>query len=360
MKIAFVTTNLAGGGAEKALLNLARLLAGRGHSTRVVLLEALIEHAIPPGVAVDCLAPAAARARHGWLGKRLAAWRLKRHLAARGPWDLVVSTLPYADEVLALADVPRVWFRIANTLSAEVRALTAGNPARGARRLRRYRRLYAGRNLIAVSGGVGRDLREQIGVGDATIRVIGNPFDFAAIRAAAGAESERPLTPYLLHVGRFMPQKRHDLLLDAYALACADGLDLPLVLLTADSPALAALIAARGLSDRVRIAGFRTNPYPWIAGAELLVLCSDREGMPNVLIEALICGTRVVSTDCPSGPAEVMQGKLADFLVPCGDAPALAAAMRRALAAAPVAADLERFAAATVAAAYEALATEHH
>jgi glycosyltransferase involved in cell wall biosynthesis len=57
-----------------------------------------------------------------------------------------------------------------------------------------------------------------------------------------------------------------------------------------------------------------------MAGAELLVLCSDHEGLPNVLIEALACGTRVVSTDCPSGPREILRGELARGLVACNDA----------------------------------------
>jgi glycosyltransferase involved in cell wall biosynthesis len=70
-----------------------------------------------------------------------------------------------------------------------------------------------------------------------------------------------------------------------------------------------------------------------MAGADLLVLCSDHEGLPNVLIEALACGTRVVSTDCPSGPSEILGGEFAQWLVPCNDADALATVMRAALAA---------------------------
>jgi glycosyltransferase involved in cell wall biosynthesis len=77
---------------------------------------------------------------------------------------------------------------------------------------------------------------------------------------------------------------------------------------------------------------FRQNPYPWIAGARLLVLSSDYEGFPMVLIEALACGTPVVSTDCPHGPGEILTGELARWLVPVGDSRALAERITAALA----------------------------
>ncbi len=239
-----------------------------------------------------------------------------------------MSTLPFADEVAALARAPRHVCRIANTLSAEIARLPASKTTR---RLERYRSLYGARPLVAVSQGVAEDLAGNMGIDAQRIRTIANPFDFAAIRALAAEPCPlRPTEPYVLHVGRFAAQKRHDLLLDAFARL--DGSH-RLLLLTPPDARLAALIARNGLERRVTIADFQANPYPWMAGAELLVLCSDHEGLPNVLIEALACGTRVVSTDCPSGPREILAGELARGLVPCGDAAALAAAMRSALAA---------------------------
>ena len=312
MKAAFVTTNLRGGGAEKALLGIAGGLAARGHAVHVILLECLLDHAPPPRVMLHSLTASGEEAMKGWIGKRAAAWRLRRlfrRLAADEPFDLMVSTLPYCDEVVTLAGLAPAWFRIANTLSAEIELLGRNSRDKAQRRLRRYQRLYDGSNLLAVSDGVARDLRETLGCARANVVRIYNAIDAAAIRVlAAEPEPAVPREPYLVHVGRFVPQKRHDLLLDALR---RSQLPHRLVLLANPAPALERLIAESGLAGRVTVAGFQRNPFPWIAGAELLVLCSDHEGMPNVLVEALACGTRVASTDCPSGPRELLQGDLA-------------------------------------------------
>ena len=355
MNVALVTTNLRGGGAEKSMLRLAAALAGRGHRVRLILLEHLVDHEVPAGIELHALTSPDKTIGKGFPGRVLAAARLRtlyRRLGL-GADCLTVSTLPFADRVVAAARLPNVWFRIANTLSAEIERLA---PRKRSRRLARYQRLYEGRNLVAVSDGVAEDLRRALGLKRARIVRIYGGFDLDELRRAARLpEPDLPQAPFVLHAGRFMPQKRHDLLLDAWVAAKLPQL---LVLLTQPSRELDALIAARSLGDRVLVAGFRPNPYPWMRAAELLVLSSDREGMPNVLIEALACGTRVVSTDCPSGPREVLRGELSRWLVPCGDAQALAQAMRAALAAprpGPDAVPAE-FSAAHMASAYEALA----
>jgi glycosyltransferase involved in cell wall biosynthesis len=349
MNFAFVLTNLAGGGAEKAILKLSQALADRGHKAEVVLLEERIDHTVPASVSVHALGK---RLSRGWLGKRLLARRLRQYLASR--YDLLVSTLPFADEVAMLADLPRHWCRIANTLGAEIDKLAAVSPAKARRRSARYRRLYSARPLIAVSQGVARNLEERLGL-QSRIEVIPNPFDFEAIRRAATADFHA-VRRYVIHVGRFSPQKRHDLLLDAWARIDTDR---ELVLLTEPDPRLEAMIAARGLAGRVRIAGFQSDPHPWIAYADLLVLCSDHEGLPNVLIEALACGTPAVSTDCPSGPREILAA-FPECLVPTGDASALAGAIAAALHAPPdpARADLSAYSIDAVAAAYERLARD--
>ena len=360
MRIGFIVTNLAGGGAEKALLNIAAALASRGHRSDVILLENIVSHAVPPGIGLRVSTAAGRAISKGWLGKRLAARRLAQlHtlLAREQPFDLLVSALPFGNEVARRAHLPRHWCRIDNTLSAEIARLDATHPSKAARRLARYRHLYDGRPLIAVSQGVCEDLRNKLKLARARIEVIPNPFDPDVLQLQAAKPAALPQKPYVIHVGRFSGQKRHDVLLDAFA-----GLDVRfrLVLLADPAPALASMIAARGLKARVLVPGFQTNPYPWIAAADLLVLSSDHEGLPSVIIEALMLGIPVVSTDCPSGPREIFGESLPECLVPVGNAPALCAAMQRALAHPPDVSrvDLARYTPPQVAAAYEQLARE--
>ena len=359
MKFAFVISNLRSGGAEKAVAKIGEGLARRGHQVHLILLEHQVEHALPVGVQLSALTAPGHALSKGWLGMRWAAWRLRRlacTLEEKGAFDLVVSTLPFADEVTGIARLPRHWCRIANTLSAEINRLARRSPAKAARRLARYRRIYGQRPLIAVSDGVVDDLRGPLGLGDHPIQRIYNPFDFAAIRALSSQPAPgRPENGYVIHVGRFTPQKRHDLLLAAWSLLNTDR---TLVLLTLPHPDLEAMITASGLHGRVLMAGFQPNPYPWMAGAALLVLCSDHEGMPNVLIEALACGTPVVATDVPSGPSEILMQTLPQCLVVHDDATALAQAMARVLSSPPDCSriDLSAFAADSALVAYEQLA----
>ncbi len=354
MNVVFVLTNLGGGGAEKAVLKTGLALAARGHAVHLVVFEDRADYTLPDGVTLHIVTPDGKPASRGWIGKRLLARRLAAVVGGIAP-DLVVSTLPFADEVTALARLPNHWCRIANTLSAEIDRLAARSPSKAARRRSRYRSLYGSRPLIAVSAGVANDLRLQLQLAT-RIETIPNPFDAEVIRrAAAEAAPVLPGRPYVLHVGRFAAQKRHDLLLDAWR-----EIDVPhmLVLLTQPDTRLDAMIRERGLAERVMVAGFQANPYPWMVGADLLVLCSDHEGLPNVLIEALLCGTPVVSTDCPSGPREILGEALPGALVPCGDVTALKTAIARSLTSPPdlAALDLARYGADRTAIAYERLA----
>lgn len=316
MKIALVITNLQGGGAEKAFLNIAQLLLERSHQVRIITFESRCDYVLPKNLNNYSLNKSSIS--KGWWGRLKLVYRLKKYLLSFNP-DLIVSTLPFADEITHRIHFKNHWCRIANTLSIEIEKLRQISPMKAERRFKRYQNIYNQHALVAVSHGVAQDLRDYFEINSA-IQVIANPFDFKKIKMLAS----EPLAfnkSYVLHIGRFASQKRHDILLDAWQL-----LNVPyqLVLLAQPEPKLEHMIEKRGLRGKVVIAGFQSNPYPWMKNAALVVLSSDHEGLPNVLIESLICGTSIVSTNCPSGPNEVLGEVGKRCLTPVGDVKALA------------------------------------
>ena len=299
-------------------MNIGHGLEARGHEIHLILLGAKFHY---QSKLTTHMATKKPTDKSFW-GKRKTARALRKlyiKLSMERDFDLVVSTLPYADEIVHMAKIPNVWYRIANTLSEKVERDRKKGALKARRLLKRYQTLYSNRNLIAISHGVKSDITDRLEICPNKIEVIYNSYPFELIRQAG----ESPLAfegPYIIHVGRFNSQKRHDLLFEAFS-----SVPLPhkLVLLTHKTEALERLINKYGLSERVYVAGFQENPYPWMKGADLLVLCSDYEGLGNVLVESLILGTKVVSTDCPSGPKEIIGSLANDCLVPTRDVAAL-------------------------------------
>lgn len=185
--------------------------------------------------------------------------------------------------------------------------------------------------VIAVSRGVREDWARTFRTGR-KIDVIANPLDTDLTREQA---REACRIPYLagctnvLYVGRLARQKNLPCLLEAFRIAAAEeaGLHLTLVGDGEERPLLERLVHDKGLESRVVFTGHEPNPYPYIAGADLLALSSDHEGLPTVLLEAMCLGVKSVSTDCPWGPAEILEGGRLGTLVPMNDPPALARGM---------------------------------
>lgn len=185
--------------------------------------------------------------------------------------------------------------------------------------------------------GVARDAAAVLDLDPARIAVVANPVDAERIAELAGVRPahawlESGAPPVLLSVGKLQPQKDHATLLRAFALLRAQR-PVRLVIL-GDGPLpgrLERLARELGIADEVAFSGFVVDPFGWMAQAAAVVSSSRFEGLSNVLIEALAAGATIVATDCPHGPAEVLDHGACGRLVPVGDAAALAAAMAAAL-----------------------------
>ena len=350
-----------GGGAEKVALTLRRALESRGHDAHVIVLDSTSHYDASAERQLHFLKTPAKRAGGGraYAAQATELRELLGALEAQDglPFDLVIANLIHSQHVVARAGLTNDWYCVHASIGATLRQTLRRNPLQYWRQ-RRQQRVLNGRRVITVSQGLERELQESRWLKPASVRTIYNPFEFDALRRLATAPGEPlPEEPYLLHVGRAANQKRIDVLLDALRLA---GGTLPLVMLTNHPDKVARLAKRHGVAPRVRPVAFRQNPYPWMAHAELVILSSDYEGFPLVLIEALAVGTPVVSTDCPHGPAEILTGPLARWLVPVGDPAALGTAINAALTAnidpgsAPI---LSQLTAELIADQYAALAT---
>lgn len=325
LRILQVVDSLATGGAERVVITLSQGFVDAGCRVDVVTIDDVQEFALPPQVGYNTLAFRKALAAYPRYRARL--HRLIRSLEQEGgKFDLILVHLQKATRLMGHFRHPAVFHCLHSTLSRA--SLEGRGGLRRWLKRRRLRHIYDGLDLVAVSEGIADDVANVIGVRPRTVRTIYNPVDVARVRSAAHAPEPVPDEPYIVHVGRLAEVKRHDRLLRAYQESNVEAK----LLLVGEGPMRAAIerqIDTLDLKERVILCGHRSNPYPLVNRARLLLLTSDYEGLPTVLIEALALGTPVVSVDCPSGPREILRGSLAEGLVPMDDEPALAAAIAR-------------------------------
>ena len=328
--VALFVPTMDGGGAEKMFRRLALAFAGQGMRVDMVL-------ATEGGPNAEGLA-SAVRIVDLHQSRVLASiGPLARYLEAAQP-DVLISTLTYANIAAVWARAiavkrPQLILREANTLGV------ASAEASGVRRrlLPALASMFYPRAdaIVAVSRGVAEDLINGAGVPRSLIRVIHNPtFDNSILTLMREPVEHAWLgdggPPIVLSVGRLTAQKRFDMLIRAIAIARRTQPVRAIILGEGEErPRLQALIRELGLDDDVLLVGFQKNPYGFMGRARLYVMASAFEGFPNALVEAMACGLPILSTDCPSGPREILgmhgtgTGKFGT-LVPVDDPNALA------------------------------------
>lgn len=333
MTISILLPDLRGGGAERVMIDLAHEFSNLGQDIEFVLMQ----------TTGDFMPVAQRKFQIFDLGvprTREVPSALARYLRARKPDAVIANMWPLTSaavigramsqhecrlllmEHITLTQQYSSWGRVHAGMMAASMAAT-----------------YRFADLVAaVSEGAAKDTARLARLSSERVKVLHNPIPQRRAPSSEAMEHAEalwvcPPGQRILTVGSFKDQKNHPLLLSAFADLGYPEARLMLVGQGAKETSLRAMAAELGITDRVVFAGFHLDPTPFYQTADLFVLSSDYEGLPTVLIESLACGTPVVSTDCPSGPAEILENGRYGVLVPVRDAQALACAMKEALAA---------------------------
>lgn len=330
--IAIFAPSLSGGGAQRVMVNLVGAFTKRGLKVDLVLAQAEGPYLSEVPEAIRVVDLEAARVVATLPG-------LVRYLRRERP-AVLLSAMDHANVVVLwakrLAGVPtRIVVTVHTTLSHSTRS--APN-ARGRWIPYFVRWFYPWADaIVAVSQGVADDLVQTAGLARDRIQVIHNPVVTLELLEKAKAPLDDDWfgpgePPVILGVGRLTKAKDFPTLIRAFA-RVHNQCPARLMILGEgeDRPALEDLVRELDLEADVALPGFVDNPYAYMARAAVFVLSSAWEGFGNVLVEAMAVGTPVVSTDCPGGPAEIMDGGKYGSLVPVGDVAALAGAVSAAL-----------------------------
>ncbi|WP_328600565.1 glycosyltransferase [Pontixanthobacter aquaemixtae] len=321
---------MRGGGVERVRLTLIRGFLDRGYEVDLILTEAGGEflELVPDGVHLeefDC-----PRIRH-------AIPRLREYVKRRQPDAMIVALWPLtAATVLActgLRERPRLVLSDHNNLHSQY---SAGKPVWMSLRATLRMAYPKADALVAVSQGIAQDIAGWAGLPANRVTTIYNPTPEPVRSEWPKDETDRlwrgHTGPRIITTGRLKKQKNHELLLRAFAKIQNDNNAVLAILGEGElEDKLRETVVRLGLEESVIMPGFVVDPGPWYASADLFVLSSDYEGFGNVLVEALHFGLPIVSTDCKSGPSEILAGGKFGTLSATGDIEALAEAMETAL-----------------------------
>ncbi len=329
--IALVLGSMRMGGAERASLNLINALVEKGLHCDLILVNKEGEFLTEVNPEVNIID----------LGSRrtlFSAFSFKRYLKMTPPQVIIAGQTHV--QLMVLRARKQTAPNIPVILN-EHSTFSTNHPLRSWKsRILRFmaRRWFPRADAItAVSQGVAEDLAGMIPALKKKLHVIYNPVLNSTLRELSRESpqlpwSEEDRVPFILGAGRLVKDKDFQMLLRAVA-QVRRSKKVRLVILGEGEEHEPLLKLARELNfgEDFSLQGYTKNPYAWMRMASLFVLSSRREGLPMVLIEALACGCKVISTDCPSGPKEILGNGKYGTLVPVGDVDALAEAITAAM-----------------------------
>ena len=335
--ISVFVPNLNVGGAELSMLEIAEGLAARGLIVDLVLIEAEGEFMKHISNNIRVVNLASRRTRYS-------IWKLYRYLKKERPKGLI-SAHDGANVIAILAKfLSRVPTHLIITINSHLsNAYNTTNDHRQAKfnvlalfKILRLAYQYAD-EIVAISEGVADDLARILKILKKQIRIFYLPVLTDRFYKLKSQSIENPSlfakdVPNILSVGRLTAAKDFATLIRAFSIV-VKYVPSRLVILGEGELRLEleALVRDLGLQDVILLPGFVNNCYPYMKECDLFVVSSAWEGLSMVLIEAMACGAPLVSTDCDSGPREILEGGSWGRLVPVGDHEAMAEAMKKTL-----------------------------
>lgn len=331
-KVAIFIQDLGFGGTERMMVQLAKGFSESGMAVDLVLVR-------KSGEFLDIVPPAVRTIQLESQRTSRSVFALARYLRKERPYALL-SALTHVNVAAVLAGrlaLGRTRIVVSERSSISQETATIKNRLDLlSRRLVPY--LYPRADAITtVSLGAAKDLAAYCGLPLERIHVINNPVVSPELLRKSQEDPAHPWLepgqpPLALAVGRLWPEKNFEALVRAFARISEDVPGRLMILGEGKQRApLEALIAELKLQDKVQLPGYVANPYAFMSRVSVMALTSNWEGSPNVLVEAMACGTAVLSTDCPNGPRETLEGGKLGHLVPLGDLDALSEALKRSL-----------------------------
>lgn len=336
LRIVFFSPSFGDGGVERDTVNLANGFSALGYPVAILLrqTEGAFQSQLQSGVERIRLPGGRPEASGQALADYLGAHAVAAVISANDADDRIAVRVKAQ---LADRSGARFYIRVGTAIVSRLREDRLHWLTGGFRRRQLARLFLACDGVITTSTGAAREIVAELGIPPARVTAIPNPTLTADVERLAAVEPGHPWfaagqPPVIMALGRLARVKDYPTLIRAFAQLRAERACRLLVLGRGRQRDRLLQLATRlGVGEDVDLPGFFDNPYASLRRASLLAVSSLREGGPIVLIEALALGIPVVSTDCPTGPREILQDGRYGRLVPPGDPAALAAAMRETL-----------------------------
>lgn len=337
-KICFLINSMAGGGAERVLSILLKNLSRNDREFFLIVLEDKFNYEIPKDIKVIKLFSNLRSNFKKLFGIFLGMIKLKK-IIKNNQIDIVVSFLGRSNYINILTKIRGSTHKAYISERVNPLEMHSGKGLNSIFNMFLTKKLYKKADLIISNSlGIKDSLIKDFFINPEKIKVIYNPINIKEIQILLQSPLEKEYQkifkhPVIINVARFNKQKGQEYLIKAFKDVREKIPDAKLLFLGEGEleNCLKNLAEKLELKNDILFLGWQSNPFKFLARAKVFVFSSLWEGFPNALIEAMVCKVPVISTDCPSGPNEIIENKKSGILVQVADEKVLTKAILKIL-----------------------------